>query len=59
MDPNECIKELRQLAQMALNETLRGAQADVILARMAELFEALDGWMGKKGFMPKEWSNDG
>ena len=51
MDPNACLKELRELGKHFENvPSLEDAY------RMAELFDALDKWISKGGFLPKAWS---
>lgn len=49
MDPNATLARLRTLAALAF-PTL----AEII--EMAELFDALDTWMSKGGFLPAAWS---
>lgn len=46
MDPNATLKELRELLK-------RGMRPD--LERARELFEALDEWILKGGFLPDDW----
>lgn len=58
MDPNECLKELRALVR-------KGAYGDggcdlcsinsTDAVRMVELFEALDDWLSRGGFLPARW----
>ena len=57
MDPNVCLEELRKLAKLILDppgyvsndtQATRGE-------RLAELAQALDGWLSKGGFLPKDW----
>lgn len=50
MDPDEALKKLRQY--MARDGELDGT--DVF--DLCETFKGLDGWLSKKGFLPKAWS---
>jgi hypothetical protein len=57
MDPNANLKEMLELAQ----EIREAYDADETIsetdsARLAELVEALDGWLSNKGFLPGRWS---
>lgn len=49
MDVNFTLDELRQLSQ----ERSNGSEIDV--DRFVELFESLDSWMSRGGFMPLLW----
>lgn len=49
MDPQATLDELRRIAL----EHLESDDSD--LARMAELVEALDGWLSTGGFLPRDW----
>lgn len=59
MDPNAALQELLALKAKimrqwdAADDTCDFDEADVI--RMAELVEALDGWIRKGGFLPERW----
>lgn len=46
MDPNAALDELRRLL---------ADRDDGKLERIAELFEALDGWIAGGGFLPRDW----
>lgn len=50
MDPNATLARLRELAADGTHLTMTETE------EMAELFEALDAWMSKGGFMPSDWS---
>lgn len=58
MDPNENLREQRRIAARILvanagaddARTLRDAE------RLAELVEALDGWLSKRCFLPDAWA---
>lgn len=59
MDPNANLKELLELAAtiQAAYEDENGNGVDQDDAnRLAELLEALDGWLSNKGFLPGRWS---
>jgi hypothetical protein len=43
MDPTACLEELRSAVQAGDLKTA------------AELFEALDGWLSRGGFLPAQW----
>jgi hypothetical protein len=55
MDPNAALKELRQLA----GRFEKGEDEPGDGARMGELFDALDDWLSRGGFLPQGWSNGG
>ena len=69
MDPNATLSELRSLTAELhdLEEEYQERQDEVdeqvvllgsirdVAARMGELFEALDGWISKGGFLPSAW----
>ena len=67
MDPNATLAQLRELSKLALpdeanasdaSEDLADAFNDATdrLAELANLFEALDGWIMKGGSLPKDWA---
>lgn len=53
MDPNETLKLLREATTEVLTDN--GKVPDVA-QRMAELVEALDGWLKKGGALPTAWA---
>ncbi len=61
MDPNANLEEQRRLAAEILGMTVEQQgeteTADLIYRanRLAELVEALDGWLKRGGFLPKRW----
>ena len=63
MDPNANLKEQLDLTRSLLIDSDRDELEKLFnteeLAdaayRLAELVEALDGWLSKKGFLPKRW----
>jgi hypothetical protein len=55
MDPNETLRRLRDLSQ-----TIIGAdenESEDALA-LAELVQAMDGWLKRGGFLPTEWNRE-
>lgn len=52
MDPNANLTELRKLVA---NNIDREFVSDHDTARMMELFDALDGWLTRGGFLPEAW----
>jgi hypothetical protein len=59
MDPNANLKEQREIAKRILSDDGEDTGYDAV--RLAELVEALDEWIMKGGFLPKEWreANEG
>lgn len=57
MDPNATVKELRELCEEIAEALDNGADAGDINAeaRFVELFQGLDEWMSKGGFLPEAW----
>jgi hypothetical protein len=66
MDPNANLREQRELAKeilhiqdncSAFGEFTYNQEQDLIqhAQRLAELVEALDGWIKKGGFLPDNW----
>jgi hypothetical protein len=55
MDPDETLRIIRQtIKQMRVDEEDNVFEAHA--QEVAEHFEALDEWLSKGGFKPKEWS---
>lgn len=54
MDPNETLRRLRRL-QEKFQTGGRMENSRDLADEMAELFEALDGWLSKGGFLPDAW----
>jgi hypothetical protein len=54
MDPNANLREQRQL-QEVLQTTESSEERLDALERIAELAEALDGWLNRRGFLPRAW----
>jgi hypothetical protein len=57
MDPNATLREIRELLAdpVPADSGLWGSR----LERLAELVEALDGWLSKGGFLPDGWTVGG
>lgn len=55
MDPNAALEELRSWVDGDLSSRPAPERAE----RMAELFDGLDGWLSKGGFLPDAWTNGG
>ena len=54
MDPNTALNELRTL----LGQAIEGDTMDPSdVTRAAELFEGLDNWITRGGFLPSDWDN--
>lgn len=53
MDPNVNLEELRELAEEMLVSGCNPEHTNA--TRLAELVIALDEWIVKGGFLPKEW----
>jgi hypothetical protein len=51
MDPNACLKEMLEIAASFTD----GHLDDVEAQRLAELVDALDGWLTNGGFLPERW----
>ena len=58
MDPEANLKETRELCKKIYKNyedpDSNGVDQDDA-ARLVELVEAMDGWLSKKGFLPKDW----
>lgn len=54
MDVDVTLERLTELSE----DVARGAYApgDEPAHEMAELFQALDGWLTRKGFLPQRWA---
>ena len=52
MDPNETLRKIRELCKKILEQ--EHTFQDVW--DLAEHTEAMDSWISKGGFLPKEWS---
>jgi hypothetical protein len=57
MDPDANLKEQRSLAAKLLYETENDKPpSDADVHRLAELVIALDEWISRGGFYPKDWT---
>lgn len=54
MDPNATLEEMRAFVKKVLYSVDSAATDDE--TRMAELFESLDEWITKGGFLPNAWT---
>lgn len=58
MDPNTALAQLRVLTAIALVAS-EGAPAEtpsqLVLLKMAEIFNGLDEWLAGGGFLPTDW----
>jgi ribosomal protein L7/L12 len=60
MDPNENLREQREIAKRLLDEDLEG-DVDSIMTlsiRLAELVQSLDGWISHQGALPRDWLDE-
>lgn len=53
MDPNTALLTLRGEVQSVLDNADESTSA--FLLNICELFDSLDGWMSKGGFLPDAW----
>lgn len=53
MDPTECLREIRRLTAKRNNDPSSFDSVDA--AMLCELFDGLDLWMTKGGFLPEQW----
>ena len=56
MDPDVCLKEMLEIAAKFLTGRIHLADEEQAM-RLAELVEALDGWILKEGFLPQRWTS--
>lgn len=56
MDPNETLVALRDCAQDLSNGTDEYTFAETA-HKMVELFEAMDDWLSRDGFLPDDWKS--
>ena len=57
MDPNEALKNAREAVQRYNNCNEHVLTRVKESEKLVEAFEALDGWISKGGFLPKDWSS--
>lgn len=53
MDPNTCLDEIRDLVDDVQNTY--GFNDEAIAVQLAQKIVALDGWLNRGGFLPKDW----
>jgi hypothetical protein len=61
MDPDANLEEQLELARSILEDGEELAGDDELVnsaERLAELVQALDGWINSRGFLPKRWRMD-
>lgn len=64
MDPEENLREQRELASRILKECRNAEEPEESQSfsydaeRLAELVQALDGWIKGGGFLPKDWQKN-
>lgn len=56
MDPDETLKRLRvKVTQAHESNCMDLREAYTLAMEAAELFDALDSWISKGGFLPSDW----
>jgi len=59
MDPEEALRECRRIANKLIEKMDSDEELESLpvhdVNRLIESFQALDGWLTKKGFLPKDW----
>jgi hypothetical protein len=57
VDPDQCLKELRDAVAEMKHEISEGFSGDLGDAadKTIAKFEALDGWLSRGGFLPEDW----
>ncbi len=57
MDPDANLKRQRELAQAIIvaDEKGRASEVEDMAVELAELVQALDGWLTGGGFVPTDW----
>lgn len=54
MDPNETLRRIRELVNRSEMQFFTIAEE----AELRELWQSLDAWLTKGGFLPEDWSKD-
>jgi hypothetical protein len=54
VDIEACLKRIRELCQLSNRDTGK-SETLAVLEELAQHVEALDQWLSKKGFLPKDW----
>lgn len=60
MDPNKTLIQLRNLSDQINKmdfDSVNSSTVDSIASEMSELFQELDSWITKGGFLPTDWKN--
>jgi hypothetical protein len=57
MDPDEALKKARA-ALKAFHDAPDAERSMIAGADLADAFEALDGWLSKGGFLPRDWQRE-
>lgn len=52
MDPEVCLKEMRELSKNLMGDNV---YAGTWALQLAERVEAMDEWLSKGGFPPRDW----
>lgn len=55
MDPNECLRQIRDLVRQVEMSANTGAPHFQLALELAERVTALDEWLTKGGFVPSAW----
>jgi hypothetical protein len=55
MDPDEALRRIRAAIVHARAEEYRGANYGAHVEELMELVSALDEWLTRGGFKPKDW----
>lgn len=57
MDPNETLRRIRELYRSILESDIKASiTVETEAEELAELVQALDGWITNGGFMPTKWA---
>jgi hypothetical protein len=57
MDPDQALANAREAAQDYDEAGSLGSESDAA-ERLVEAFNALDSWLSKGGFLPRDWRSD-
>lgn len=52
MDPNETLKGIRRIVAKGMDGDINLSEYDDLIT----LFDSLDGWLARGGFLPEPWS---
>jgi hypothetical protein len=60
MDPNECLREIREFVSIIEKRDKEGDFELIGLSavELADKVAALDNWIKRGGFLPADWQND-